>query len=76
LSDGELQRVAIGYALSNPVDVVVLDEPCTYLDIHQRMKVAKIIRESTIPYKIVIEHDFMALDYMVNLEDTVMSHSQ
>ena len=66
LSDGELQRVAIGMTLSSKSDIMVFDEPCTYLDIFQRMKVARLIRESNVPYKIVIEHDFTALDYMAD----------
>jgi len=66
LSDGELQRVFIGITLSEDVDVLVFDEPCTYLDIHQRMLISRMIRESSIPYKMVIEHDFTALDYMAD----------
>lgn len=66
LSDGELQRVSIGITLSSKCDVMVFDEPCTYLDIYQRMVVARLIRESPVSYKIVIEHDFTALDYMAD----------
>ncbi|CAH6419359.1 Fe-S cluster-binding ABC transporter [uncultured virus] len=66
LSDGELQRVSIGIVLSKDVDVLVFDEPCTYLDIHQRMAIARLIQASSVTYKIVIEHDFTALDYMAD----------
>lgn len=66
LSDGELQRVVIGITLSKKYDVLVLDEPCTFLDINQRMAIYRLIRDSPIPYKIVIEHDFTSLDYMAD----------
>lgn len=67
LSDGELQRTYIGMCLSEEnVDVLIFDEPCTYLDVYQRMEVARIIRDAKIKYKIVVEHDFMAVDYMAD----------
>ena len=40
LSGGELQRFAITLAISRDADVYFLDEPCSYLDVHQRLRLA------------------------------------
>ncbi|HDD70666.1 MAG TPA: ribosome biogenesis/translation initiation ATPase RLI, partial [Candidatus Woesearchaeota archaeon] len=45
LSGGELQRVSIAYTLSKDAEIFLLDEPSAYLDVEQRLLVAKIIRE-------------------------------
>ena len=45
ISGGELQLVSIAAALLKNVDLYFFDEPSSYLDIHQRLKVARIIRE-------------------------------
>jgi ATP-binding cassette subfamily E protein 1 len=44
LSGGELQRVAVAAALSREADVYLFDEPSSYLDVKQRLQVAKAIR--------------------------------
>ena len=62
LSGGELQRVAIEYALSKDYDIIFIDEPSSYLDIKQRMKYAEKIRN--VKKGIVVEHDLIMLDYM------------
>jgi ATP-binding cassette, sub-family E, member 1 len=69
LSGGELQRVAIAEALARKCELVLLDEPSAYLDIEQRLLVAKIIdniaavRGTSI---MVIDHDLVFLDYLAN----------
>jgi ATP-binding cassette subfamily E protein 1 len=68
LSGGELQRVAIAATLLKDADVYFFDEPSSYLDIYQRLKVAKIIQEiSPEKYVFVIEHDLAILDYLAEL---------
>ena len=67
LSGGELQRVAIALCLGRDADVYLLDEPSAYLDVEQRLKVAKMIRrviekkEST---GIIVDHDILFTDYI------------
>ena len=66
LSGGELQRVAVAAALCREADVYLFDEPSSYLDVKQRLQVAKAIRslkdqEKTI---IVAEHDLAIIDYL------------
>ena len=69
LSGGELQRVAIAATLLKDADVYFFDEPSSYLDIHERMRVVKIIQELSQTGKrvIVIEHDLAILDVICDL---------
>lgn len=65
ISGGELQLISIAAALIKDVDLYFFDEPSSYLDIHQRLKVARIIRELSEKSKvIVIEHDIAVLDFL------------
>lgn len=66
LSGGELQRVAVAAAICREADVYLFDEPTSYLDVKQRLEVARAIRslkndEKTI---IVAEHDLAIIDYL------------
>jgi ATP-binding cassette subfamily E protein 1 len=66
LSGGELQRVAVAASICREADVYLFDEPTSYLDVKQRLQVAKAIRtlkedEKTV---IVAEHDLAILDYL------------
>jgi ATP-binding cassette subfamily E protein 1 len=68
LSGGELQRVAIAATLLREADVYFFDEPSSYLDIYQRLEVAKIIQDlSAEKYVVVIEHDLAIMDFLADL---------
>ena len=68
LSGGELQRMAICATLMKDADVYFFDEPSSYLDIHQRMRIVKIIQKlATTKRVIVIEHDLAVLDVLADL---------
>jgi ATP-binding cassette subfamily E protein 1 len=66
LSGGELQRTAVAAALSREADVYMFDEPSSYLDVKQRLQVAKTIRTLKDAGKtiIVAEHDLAIIDYL------------
>jgi ATP-binding cassette subfamily E protein 1 len=65
ISGGELQLVSIAAALLKDVDLYFFDEPSSYLDIHQRLKVARIIKDLSQKKKVVvIEHDLAILDFL------------
>jgi ATP-binding cassette subfamily E protein 1 len=65
LSGGELQRMAICAAYLKDADVYYFDEPSSYLDIKQRLKVARnlegLAKDKAV---IVVEHDLAVLDYL------------
>ena len=65
ISGGELQLVALAASLIKDEDLYFFDEPSSYLDIFQRLKVARIIRELSKEKKVmVVEHDLAVLDFM------------
>jgi ATP-binding cassette subfamily E protein 1 len=65
ISGGELQLVSIAAALLKDVELYFFDEPSSYLDIHQRLKVALIIKELSERKKVlVVEHDLAVLDFL------------
>ena len=60
LSGGELQRMAICATILRDADVYFFDEPSSYLDIHERMRIVRIIQELAETKRvIVIEHDLV-----------------
>jgi len=76
ISGGELQRVAIAATVMKKANVYLFDEPTSYLDIMQRMKIAKFIKglandETAV---LVIEHDLIILDYMTDMIHLMYGH--
>ena len=69
LSGGELQRVAIAACLAKDTFIFLLDEPSAYLDVEERLVVAKAIRktaESRKAFAFVVEHDIVAQDFIAD----------
>ena len=68
LSGGELQRVAIVACLSKDADFYFLDEITSYLDIHQRIAAASLIKEVAEKKPVlIVEHDVAILDLLADL---------
>lgn len=69
LSGGELQKVAIAACLSRKADLYLLDEPSAYLDVEERLSMARTIRrliESRNVTAFVVEHDVVAQDFLAD----------
>lgn len=65
LSGGELQKVAIVACLLQKVDLYALDEPSAFLDVEDRIAVAKLIQRFVRSYAkaaIIIDHDIQLMD--------------
>ncbi|MFM7861184.1 MAG: ribosome biogenesis/translation initiation ATPase RLI [Candidatus Nitrosotenuis sp.] len=65
LSGGELQKVAVATCLLKKADVYALDEPSAFLDVEDRIAVAKFIQRfvrSFAKSAIVIDHDIQMMD--------------
>ncbi|MBD3303831.1 ribosome biogenesis/translation initiation ATPase RLI [Candidatus Woesearchaeota archaeon] len=69
ISGGELQRVAIAATVLKKANFYVFDEPTSYLDIKQRIKVSKFIKglADDDTAVLVVEHDLIILDYMTDM---------
>ena len=69
ISGGELQRVAIAACVLKKANLYVFDEPTSYLDIKQRIKVSQFIRKLATDDTavLVVEHDLIVLDYLTDL---------
>ena len=69
LSGGELQRVAICATLLKEADVYFFDEPSSYLDIYERMRMVGVVRDLAERGKrvLVVEHDLAILDVLCDL---------
>ena len=69
LSGGELQKVAIAACLSRKAQLYLLDEPSAYLDVEERLSMARTIRrvvESRDVTAFVVEHDVVAQDFIAD----------
>ena len=65
LSGGELQKVAVATCLLQKVDMYALDEPSAFLDVEDRIVVAKFLQKFIRSYgksAIIIDHDLQLLD--------------
>lgn len=67
LSGGELQRVAIAAASLKDADMYFFDEPSSYLDIKERLRVAVFMKKmSEKKPVIVVEHDLAIFDFLTD----------
>ncbi|NNM02914.1 MAG: ribosome biogenesis/translation initiation ATPase RLI [Nitrosopumilus sp.] len=65
LSGGELQKVAVASCLLQKVDLYALDEPSAFLDVEDRIAVAKFIQKFVRSFgksAIIIDHDLQLMD--------------
>jgi ATP-binding cassette subfamily E protein 1 len=68
LSGGELQRVAIAACAAKDAQFYFFDEISPYLDIYQRINVARLIQEiSKDRAVLVVEHDLAILDMLTDV---------
>ena len=69
LSGGELQKVYLVKALSAEADLYLLDEPTAWLDVEERLKIARLIQQLIINKAraaFVVDHDLLFLSYVAN----------
>jgi ATP-binding cassette subfamily E protein 1 len=67
LSGGELQRVAIIAAIARDADIYYFDEPTSFLDVFQRLEIAKLIRKHCTGKSVmIVDHDLATLDFLAD----------
>ena len=65
LSGGELQKIAVASCLLQKVDLYALDEPSAFLDVEDRIAIAKFLQKFVRSFgksAIVIDHDLQLMD--------------
>jgi ATP-binding cassette subfamily E protein 1 len=65
LSGGELQKIAVAASLIRPADIYALDEPSAFLDVEDRIALAKFLQRFVRAYgksAMVIDHDVQLVD--------------
>ena len=75
LSGGELQRFTLARCLAKDADIYLIDEPSAYLDVEERISVAKIIKDVVTEKgktAFVVDHDLLLVSY---LADSVINFS-
>jgi ATP-binding cassette subfamily E protein 1 len=69
LSGGELQKVAIAACLSREAELFLLDEPSAYLDVEERLNIARTVRRIVENHHVtafVVEHDVVTQDFIAD----------
>jgi ATP-binding cassette subfamily E protein 1 len=69
LSGGELQRVALTYALCEDAEIYLFDEPSAFLDIELRFEFASLLRKvisESEKSAFVVDHDIVFIDAIAN----------
>jgi ATP-binding cassette, sub-family E, member 1 len=69
LSGGELQRLSIARCLSKDADIYLLDEPSAYLDVEERISLAKIVKDFMMEKEkicFVVDHDLLLISYLAD----------
>ena len=69
LSGGELQKVAIAVTLMRDADIYALDEPSAFIDIEERIALAKFIQRFVrlqAKSAIIIDHDMQLIDIVAD----------
>jgi len=69
LSGGELQRFSIARCLAKEAEIYLIDEPSAYLDVEERISVAKAIKDIMTEKEktaFIVEHDLLVVSYLAD----------
>lgn len=69
LSGGELQRFSVARCLAKDADIYLIDEPSAYLDVEERISVAKGIKDIVAEHEktaFVVDHDLLLVSYLAD----------
>ena len=69
LSGGELQKVAVCCSLIRPAEIYALDEPSAFLDVEDRINIAKFLHrfvKSQGKSAIIVDHDMQLVDLIAD----------
>ena len=72
VSDGQLQRVMLARAICQEPEIIVLDEPTSFLDIRFAVEILEILREMASKHGVTVIMSLHELNYAKRVSDLVM----
>lgn len=69
ISDGQRQRVLLAKAICQQPDILILDEPTSYLDIHHKIRFLEVIRKLATEKQMAVLISMHELDFAEKISD-------
>lgn len=76
LSGGQRQRAFIAMALAQGTDILLLDEPTTYLDIRYQLQILRLVKRLNEKYKITIVMVLHDINQAIRYSDEIIALSK
>lgn len=72
LSDGQKQRVLLARAICQQPEIIILDEPTSYLDIRHKIELLGILRKMAVEQNVTVILSLHEVDLAAKLADTII----
>lgn len=72
LSDGQKQRVLLARAICQQPEIIILDEPTSYLDIRHKIELLGILRKMAVEDDVTVVLSLHEVDLAAKLADTII----